>query len=628
MVKGRIMPAPSFILAFPHRNLGRLKATFSSAENPVSYLYLGTDFFARRCLRRELGGNFQEIDYAQLLDEVADDLRVEHVHWIDALNRKYGRNLEWWFGSISSRNVYSSRLFQYSCYLEVLSRLWQSPDERPALVFIESAALGRTIKKWGDRLGVTVRWQKAGRQQLESLRNYLFSLAKWGYLGLTLWLRQFAARRSRKRARPRRLSERPQIMVHTFIHDDSLTGQGDFQDRYLPHLHEFLADHGFLVLVSPMLYGFGLKYASIYARMRQSSTNFIIAEDYLKLADYLFVLFYPLRKLAQHIETPTFRGFDLDDLVMEEQQRNLADNAAMSACLMYRLFKRLRGVGRINLQMVIAWYENQVTDKALIAAVREAFAPARVIGVQLFTHVSNYLNLYPSQSEVEARLTPHLLLQMSELQCRVAQAFTKDIPCRPAAALRYDHLFHASEGDAGPAPASRTVLVLLPFDLAESVEMLEIFKAGLEALDPEVTILVKCHPDFTPGDLLQAFGKDNWPDRFRIFAGSLAAGLSQAAVVVSANSSAIIDAAVSGKPVLLVCRQTALNQRIAFSRQVELIKECYSTDELINAIKNYIVHTDKDLELYKKLGRETRELYFWPTTPLTMQPFLGRKCEG
>jgi hypothetical protein len=415
--------------------------------------------------------------------------------------------------------------------------------------------------------------------------------------------------------------------LYTFIHDDSLTGEGELQDRYFPHLHEFLANRDFQVLVCPALYGFGLRYASIYARMRQSTANFIIAEDYLKLNDYLFVLLFPLRKLVQKIATPSFRGFDMDELVIEEQQRNLADHSAMSACLIYRLFKRLGTVGEIDPHHIIVWYENQVTDKALIAAVREVFPTVCVAGVQLFTHTSNYLNLFPSQSEVEAGLTPHLLLEMSELQCQVAQAFTKDIPCLPAAALRYDHLFREPQDNGGPLPKTRTVLVLLPFDLAESVEILEILKAGIDDLDPEVTIWIKCHPDFKPQELSAAFGNHNWPDKFQIFDGSLTAGLSQAAVVVSANSSAIIDAAVSGTPVLLVCRQTALNQRIAFSRQVELIKECYSTDELIAGINRYIVPSDKDLELYKKVGREIRELYFWPVTPLTLQPFLGRQGE-
>ena len=208
----------------------------------------------------------------------------------------------------------------------------------------------------------------------------------------------------------------------------------------------------------------------------------------------------------------------------------------MSACLLYRLFRRLGTVAEINPRQIIAWYENQVTDKAMIAAAREVFPTVRIVGVQLFTHVSNYLNLFPSQSEAEAGLTPHLLLEMSELQCQVARAFSQDLPCRPAAALRYDYLFRTSAGDQDLMPKAATVLVLLPFDLAESVEMLETLKAGLEALDPEVAILVKCHPDFTLKELLAVFGKQNWPVRFRIFEGSLAAGLCAASVVVSANS--------------------------------------------------------------------------------------------
>ena len=615
------MPAPSFILAFPRRNLSRLKGIFPSAET-VSYLYLGTDFFVRRHVRRELGENFREIDQAHLLDEVAASLRVDHVHWIDALNRKYGKELEWWFGSISSRNIYSSKLFQYSCYMEVLRRLWQSPDNRPALVFVESAALGKVIKKWGDRHGVTLRSLTAGWQQLEPIRNYLFSLAKWGYFALTLLLRQVAARHSRKRAHPRCLSERPQIVVHTFVHDDSLTSEGGFQDRYLPHLHEFLTANGFLVLVSPVLYGFGLKYDSIYARLRQSSTNFIIAEDYLKVGDYLFALIYPLRKLVQKIETPPFRGFDLDDLVSEEQQRNLADHSAMSACLMYRLCKRLGQTRQINPQLIIAWYENLVIDKAVIAGGREAFPEAQVIGVQLFQQLSNYLNVFPCQSEVEAGLVPHLLLEMSERQCQIVQAFTKDIPCRPAAALRYDHLFQEPDGVGDLLTHSRTVLVLLPFDLAESVEMLETLKQALEEIGEEVELSVKCHPDYEAEALLAAFGKHNWPSRFSIYQGSLLAGLQEAAVVISSNSSAIVDAVVLGKPVLFLCRQTAVNQRVFADLDIPLITECFGARELSQAVNQNLALSDAEIWSNQQTGKQLRDSLFTAVNAETMRPFL------
>jgi hypothetical protein len=75
-------------------------------------------------MEHTLGSQFSRVDIARLHDEVARDIRQEHVQWIDALNRRYGKSLEWWFGSISSRDIYVNNLFQYCCYLEILERLW------------------------------------------------------------------------------------------------------------------------------------------------------------------------------------------------------------------------------------------------------------------------------------------------------------------------------------------------------------------------------------------------------------------------------------------------------------------------------------------------------------------------
>jgi hypothetical protein len=166
-------------------------------------------------------------------------------------------------------------------------------------------------------------------------------------------------------------------------------------------LHEFLAARGFSVLVHPVLYGFGLHFFSVYRRLRRSETRFIIAEDFLRARDYLSILTFPLRAGRQKIKAPRFRGFDLSDLITEEQKQRV-DLLSLSACLIYRLFLRL-GESGLEPKLVIDWYENQVIDKAVVAGARQAFPRARIIGVQLFLHLSNMLHLFPSSSRSRSR---------------------------------------------------------------------------------------------------------------------------------------------------------------------------------------------------------------------------------
>jgi hypothetical protein len=611
------MPDQPLIISFPVKQVSPLKSALSS-QRPVPYVYFGGNYSARRVLEDKLGNDFIRIDIAQLHDQVADDIRGEHVAWIDGLNRAYGADSEWWFGTISSRNVYTSQLFQHCCYLEILARLWDIPASRPGLIFVESAGLARAIARWAEEKGIETQccnW--AGWQPLS---DYVYSFFRWGYFALVLMMRQLAARASRKNRRPHQDTFPDLAIVDTFVHDSCLTEAGAFTDHYFPHLHEFLAARGFSVLVHPVLYGFGLHFFSVYRRLRRSETRFIIAEDFLRARDYLSILTFPLRAGRHKIKAPRFRGFDLADLLTAEQ-RNRADLLSLNACLIYRLFLRL-GESGLRPRLVIDWYENQVIDKAVAAGVRQAFPQTRLIGVQLFLHLSNMLHLFPSPAEAEAGMVPDLVLETSEYQCSIARVFDAHLPCAPAAALKQTHVFEES-GPPGNQPDPKALVVLLPFDLAESMEMLDTLAKGMDRLNEPIPVLVKCHPDFQPEELRRAVGYQNWPSRFEIFAGNLPQALARAAMVVSANSSSMLEAVVRGIPAIFLGRQTVLNQRISISVPVDHIVECFTTDELIAAIQRYLALTPEDMVRNMEVGKKVRDQLFLPVTPETMLPFLG-----
>ena len=117
-------------------------------------------------------------------------------------------------------------------------------------------------------------------------------------------------------------------------------------------------------------------------------------------------------------------------------------------------------------------------------------------------------------------MVPHLLLGMSEHLCKFAQTFTQDVPCYPAASLRYAYIF-SQQREVMAFPKGSTVLVLLPFDIQESAEILEIINLGIGRMPEDVRWLIKCHPDYSPSELKQGFGERNWPGRFEIYQGTL-----------------------------------------------------------------------------------------------------------
>lgn len=610
------------VLTFPAKNISKLRRLFPGSDS-ISWLYLGKDFFARRDIERKWGSRFKRIDIAKLHDDVANDIRHEHVRWIDSLNRSYGRHLEWWFGSISSRNIYSSDLFQYCCYLEILERLWVNQNSTPNLIIVESLGLSKAIQKWASEKSIKVKtfyvyWYLAKQM---SLSHYLFSFLKWSKFAIILLLRWVAAYISRRKYKTKDLKITLPIIVDTYIHDYSLSNGGIFEDRYFPYLHEYLLEKRIHVIVHPVLYGFRFNYLSIYQRMRQSSTHFIIQEDFLHFSDYFVSLIYPLRALWQRIEAVPFRNFDLSD-ILEEEKKQQSLPLEIQAVLTYRLFLRLGRAG-FKPKHVIIWYENQAINKALIAGSRRVFPQAKIIGAQLFLCSQNFLSLYPSQSEVEAKMTPDILLETSQYRCQVAKLFTKDISCSPAAALRYSHVFNNEIINSCLEEEKKSILVLLPFDIAEAVEMLEVLKEGLNQIKDTVTIQIKGHPDYDIKDLVKAFGDCDWPCRFQVFRGNMQEALNQVSITISSNSGSMVEAVARGKPVIFLGRQTVLNQNILSNLDLDIMTECFSTIELIMAINKYLAVSPAKIKEYRDIGEKVRELFFTPVTEKTMLPFLN-----
>jgi len=618
------MSMPELILSFPVKDTKRIKKIFPESKT-IYWLYLGQDFFKRRLIERGLGSRFIRIDIAKLLDEVANDIRYKHVEWIDDLNRRYGKSLEWWFGSISSRNIYYSSLFQNCCHLEILERTWGGNQEKkPSLIVIESLRLAKSIKKWALKRGIGVEIFNYSFLRNGVLICYLVLFLEWGKFIMKLLSRWIAAYITRSKYEPKDLKIEPSIIVDTYVHDDSLSDDGVFKDRYFPYLHEYLSEKGIQILVHPVLYGFRFNYYSIYKKMRQSKTLFIIQEDYLHFYDYLSALTYPLRLILHpKIEGYPFRNFDVSDLLKEDQVKQPIEQG-IQAILIYRLFLRL-GKRGLKPKQIIDWYENQVIDKALIAGTRKAFSQAKIIGAQMFIHPSNLLSLFPSQSEVEARVVPHILLETSEYQCKVAQSFTKDIPCQFVAALRYAYVFdenNATNRNQKEEQRTKIILILLSFNITEAIEVLEIINEGLDQINEDVRIIIKGHPDYNSKKLIQMFGEQNWPSRFEIFDGHLREALNLASVVVSSGSSSMIEAAAKGIPVIFLGRQTVLSYNILSNLDMNIVTKCFSIQELIAAINKYLNLSPVQTIEYRKMGRKVRDLFFTPVNEETMSPFL------
>ena len=605
------------MLVFPEVNARSLKRYFSKREE-IFYIYLGKDFLRERNIGQRLGGKFRYITISRLLDKVASQIRKDFVFWIDDLNRCYGKAIEWWFGAVSSRNIYESNLFQYACYLEVLGRLWDT--DKPTLIFVESPALASIIRTWAQERNISVVTLEPYQATMRRTANFLRFLKQWITFTMVLLLRfltVFFLVSSRAR---KDFSKSSYVLINTFMHSSSFVKGGDFQDRYYPYLYEYLTKKGKRLLIHPVLCVTKAQYFFIYAKMRKSCFDFIIQEDFLRFSDYLSVMLYPLRLLKQRIEASPFNGFNLSLLLDEDKIQCVS--SGMRAGLIYRLCRRLKEAD-IKISSCIDWYENQVIDKAFIAGMHAAFPQTKIIGAQMFVHMPNFLNLFPSQSETEARLIPDIVLEMSARQCQITKTYTQNVMCRSAAALRYAHIFNTDAVTNSVALSQKSILILLPYEMAGAIELLDTFRRLLPKINEDVGINIKCHPDYSNVDIVHFFGKTIWPSRFVFLDDSLEEALKEATLVASLSSSSIFEVLVEGIPVIFLGRQTVLNQNPLAGIRLNIVTECFSCDEVAAALHKYLSVTMEERKIFKAEGRGIRDLFFTPVSEQTLAPFSG-----
>jgi hypothetical protein len=612
----------SLFVVFPESIFrGKKKATYSNQDR-IKWIYLEDNPIKRCDIADHLGKSFELIDIARLHRRIAEEGKNEYVRWHDEINRSYKDGLGWWFGAVSSRNIRQSNIFHYYCFLETLKHLWDDPLQRPRLVVVESEALAESIRRWAVAQGIPVEIVGGWKMFVRRLMRYGYAVLRWGKFWCVGILRSLAVFLLRLRGLPPLKDQNDDCLVVTTVHDHSLSSKGEFTDRYFPLLHPLLQKQGAKVLICPFFYGFGFNYFSIYHRLRISKTRFVLPEDLLSFMDYWDIVIYPLSVLPRCKKVNSFRGFDLGPVIREEFcEQDVV--LALEPLLIYKAYLRMAGKFP-SLKKAIIWYENRVIDRAVVMGLRCAFPLMKITGSQMYMHPHFFLSMAPSGSEIEAGIVPHLILTTSEHESRKARAYSSEVNCQPAAGLRYQHLFEKMDVPMTYKypDGSLWVLILLSYDIGEAIEILRIVTEAMPYINKNIRFLIKAHPNYKLEHVRQGFN-EGWPAYFESFTGHLTEGLAKSDMVISGMTSAMVEAAVKGVPVIFVGGQSSLEENYMSDLDLEMTVNCFNAKELAEAVGRYASLSSEQREDFRKAGMKVRETYFLPVNETTLQPFLG-----
>lgn len=496
------------------------------------------------------------IAFGPRLNAIAHRLRIPFLDAIATLGLKY-QSLGWWVSRLSERNPMTSPLFLRCCYLAVALEILRE-TEGDLLIVCESEAVLATIERHAGAEGIVVRRlnrPRRGHLVVRSLARIAFFVWRWI--------------RSRGGKAPRVDG----VLMRTWIDEASFGDDDTFHDRYFSGLARWLATRGTAVTLLPIFVNLTRSEESAWRALAKAGRAALNPNLLYSFRDVLAAIRVAASQMRFRFAGTEAAGLDISLLLEEERVDSLFDVGSLEAALSYVLPRHLARRGD-RVTAVVDAFENMIPEKALIMGIR-AFLPAtKIVSFQHGIPTPLLMSIFLTSREAEFAPLPDRIVTNGEFFSRVLSeaGLPRDLIV-DGPALRYEYLTKGSRV-VGMGPA---VLVALPLPMDDASELLVKVLAALH--DLSVPVLLKPHPMSDVESLLSSADIVALPSNWSITRASMADVLRQAAAVVTLSSSTAFEAAAAGARVIVVGRDTALDQNpLQWFPSLDHI--VYRTDEL------------------------------------------------
>lgn len=537
-------------------------------------------------------------------------LRRNFLLWLDAALE--GLPGERWIPASTFKDVFITPMFLHTVGLVVLKEARQAG--RNVLVVTASAALARQVHVWGHDCVIVAKrhfWQDFLMVWLQALRQFFWRqirlagaglLARW-ILGKGLWLRLRTA----------------DVLVNTFLQEGDLQVDGIYQNRFLPGLFEYYRDCGCVAvaLASTEALRFA-RLRSHYRAMLKCDTLVVPSEYLLRLRDILKGAFTTILALSvpSRFRQHSFEGVDI---------RMLATSWWRIACLRSVVPMALLGVakqlgdGGVSPTLVLIWYENQASDKALQLAFAREMNKANLIALHQYFPFANIVNFFSTDGEVRHGVSTKTHWVCGEKMKSRFSAYDGLSKYHVVPALRYGHL-HGQQAVAD----GDDLIVFLTSNFEESLAILEIALADIgAALQFFRFVVVKPHQALAVDFKLVA--QQRWPqihdERLIWEATTSIELLARAALVLTAGSSVALEAIGVGVPVVIAGRRAGLEVNPLEGIAEDFWRTAYSAEKFKQLLTTWFVSLPPKKVRYANCQKLMVD-YFEPVTDAGMRIFL------
>lgn len=585
------------------------------AGHEVAWIYADEKLACHEQIRASLGYDRLLITPRRFQEE-AQRLVLDFIPWADE-QIPIDDPLEWLLTPLH-RNPFFSNLVLHLFWMRLLAVYGEG---REVVVFTESSGLARACADHCRNSGWDFIWKGKLRFFLHELRIMLRSAAKLVYDILRSYVGWLCARMilGRKYIAGLRSSE---LLIDAYLYTDSISAGGGFTDKHLPGLAEWYRERGISTAIYPFPVGIPLyQFPRLFRQMKTCTVPMLPFELLLNLGDIPHAAYTCLRRGLRAGGRHHFAGIEVTALVAGERFRAAA--TGMLPLLLAVAPPRLGQCG-VNPRWFLDWYENQPIDRA--NAIGFASAGCRVVAMRLYSLYPMFASLFTTEREVLAAVCPlEAWVSGKALEGQLSR-YDRQTKYHRVPALRYGHLYAQNADDNIPPAGGRSLLLLLTHSAEESTAILDCVLNAL-ALLPDCTmqVIVKPHPDFGVFRL-QELVATRWPwalkgERIKWESGSLATVLSSADLIVSAGTSAAIEAVCRGIPVILVGRKAGLDMNPLAEMDGRLWEMVYEAEELAAVLRKWAPFHPLSVRERLAIGEESKRGNYEPSTPRLFELF-------
>ena len=528
-----------------------------------------------------------------------------YINIIENISINNIENLSWWFSPPSSRHLDTTHIHHYLASLLFLEDI--VAENRDLEILVETNEYKNIILKYFKNKNIKKIFVK---------RNLLINKIKNIFKVLMIFLENISYLTLSTILQRRQTIDGNLNLIHFDIHSKNDINS----DRYFhfyKHFAKIKKDIAVTYTILPRYVDFNFsKYIKFIKQINISKNKCILFENILSPTDYLYILYKSL--FPKHVIINNYNEFkfDIRELIKEEIVNLKSPRPTFNAYVYFEFIKKLSK--KTNILRLLLWHENYIPEKGLLLSLSRYSKNTKSKGYQGFAPQNFLLNLFVTETEKQANITPNIISCISKKNLNVIKKYTRSQKYEISPSLRYE-LIHDHQINL-PSSDNYKCFIYAPYDKEETINILQLIIKYNEYNKGGIVFNIKFHPG-GPSKWLRIYNKIISNSNINIIKRASNITLSDCDLVIAGPSSVCIESIAMGKYVLVYDRKVG-SFRSTITQDLSKDLYCIFSDfnELSSNLNRYIRNKRKinivdfnkiKLDYFEKITEKNLHNFFY-----------------